>query len=177
LADYAAGPVGPNDKSEIVFVGQNNEFGCPILLVLDPLHMGGCSPQSPASAFAGKEKGTELYYLRFPNNEIDRLRIPRGTFNSIKLQANGHFLLQTRSQLRLDFDASFRSPQIIPTDAFLMAFNNAYKENQIDHPFERQAFIAAYSKQILYFDGRDWVPHPAMSNPDPSSPSLTRRPH
>ncbi len=177
LPDYASGPVRPNGKSDIVFVGQNNEFGCPILLVLDPLQMRGCSPQSPASAFAAKEKGTERYYIRFPNTEIDRLRIPRGTFNFIKLQANGHFLLQTRSQLRLDFEASFQSPQIIPTDAFLMAFDKAYREKQIDHPFERQSFLSAYSQQILYFDGQSWVSHPTMSHPSPPPQPIPGVPH
>jgi hypothetical protein len=173
LPDYAMGPVGPKGKSEIVFVGQNNEFGCPILLVLDPLQMRGCSPQSPASAFAGKEKGTERCYIRFPNTEIDRLRMPRGTLSFIKLQANGHFLLQTRSQLRVDFDPSFQSPQIIPTDNFSMAFDKAYNEKLIDHPFERKAFSAAYLAQIRYFDGRSWVSHPAQA---PAAPAAQPRP-
>jgi hypothetical protein len=176
LADFSLTPVDKNGRSQLVFVGQNNEYDCPTLVVLDPLHMRGCSPQNPASAFAGMDKGTELCYIRFPNTEVDLLLSPRGEFSLIKTQGNGHYLLQTRGSLRLDFDPSFQSPQVIPTDRFVLDYMEAYRAKRIDSPFERQAFIAAYSRQIRYFDGRDWVSHPTMANPGPRPQSVPQRP-
>ncbi len=58
-----------------------------------------------------------------------------------------------------------------------MAFDKAYREKQIDHPFERKAFIDAYGRSILYFDGQAWVSHPAKVSPAPSSQPKPHRPH
>jgi hypothetical protein len=177
LADMTAGPAGSDGRFGIVLVGQNNEYGCPILLVLDPLDMGGCSPQSTAWEFAGLPEGRERFYLRFPNNALDLSRSPRGSFMTIRTQVNGHCLLETPAGLRIDIDPAFQSAQFIPTDIFLVAYAAAYREHRLDAPFDARAFAVSGPGAILYREGPNWVPRPALSHPIPAAPSPLRQPH
>jgi hypothetical protein len=152
-------------KPEIVLVGQNNEYGGPAIVVLDPADMRGASPQSPAAKFAGLPEGTEKFYAVFPSMEIDKARSARGSFASIRHICNGHFFVQTTSLLRIDLAPGLHPPQVVLTDQFIVAYREAARAKLVPADIDRPSFIRDYLGQIRFFSRGEWVARPALSHP------------
>jgi hypothetical protein len=77
IADFAFADFDRDFKPELLLAGQNDEYGQPCFILLEPERMAGSSPQGEDFRFADTPPGQEIVYLLLPLSPLESLRGPR----------------------------------------------------------------------------------------------------
>ena len=166
--DFACADLNADGRPEIILAGANNGYSQPFLAVLEARDLRGASPQDSRSMFSSLGEGSERYYLRFANTELDLLAGPRAWLHQVRMMSNKHLTVETAvSFIRYDFDEALNPPQIIQADRGKKAYLEALQTGKIKRPYDEKAIVAEAAQRLLYYDGssKSWVGRPAMANP------------
>jgi len=154
-----------NGTKEILLTGENNEYKCGVLVLLDPFKMFGASPQSnPYYTMENAQTGGELAYLKFPTthfqdeqyrdkalllgineNKIIRIALANypETINGIN---NGLVLYHLNRELQIQF---------IDLSDFYYTSYEKYFPDQPKLKYNDPELINHFRK-IEYWDGKGW---------------------
>ena len=161
---------------EVIIGGQNNGFDKACLVVLDPRHFEGTSPQEGVSRgyrFLDLPPGKEKYYLLFPQSILCALFETRNFVREIHLLENEkklEVIVQEYADviaggkdylLHYVLDYQMRVLECIPQDYYLSKLKEL-KTLKIISDVTRED-IDRYKNQVLYWDGRRWTGKPAMN--------------
>ena len=155
---------------EIIAGGENNEYQAAFLVVLDPRHMQGASPQDPRGNYYSDEPGPgrEKYYLRFPLSVFHTGRV-RDTIYELGIQPgmiqahlyNENVFQRQKPMLwcglyEYEFDYRLQCTAVKFTDSFLDQHETIFGKPL---PAGEEARVRA----IQYWDGAEWTDKPAMN--------------
>ncbi|MGD9347784.1 MAG: VCBS repeat-containing protein [Candidatus Aminicenantes bacterium] len=164
ISDVEITDLNGDGKEEVVVSGCNNEYGKACLIVFDSDQVKGCSPQHPDYRCSELEDGMEKYYILFPRTEIDILESPVESIRTLeKLRNNRLSLRTTHSQIIYELDQNLILMDIRFSHAFEMKHKEALLEGRIRRTLDNE-HRRLCEEGILYFNGKEWVPEPTMTN-------------
>jgi len=156
---------------EIVALGQNNEYRCAVIVVLNPYELEYVSPQILGGEYYNREfpMGREIYYMRLPKSDIHFLLAGRDAAYEIVdhgetfqiAVANGKVspdkILAYSNILYFFMDRDFRMKEITVSD------NYHEKVFELTGKQVDKRSVENRLKKILYYDGERWVTQPTMT--------------
>ena len=165
LVDLQFLDLNGNGKKEILTAGMNNEYKCPVLVVFDVGRIEGASPQENNEYTCSACKpGTEMYYLRFPRTDVDRLDFLMDCIWRIDIFKNGRVSLMThRSNIFYELDYDLKPVDVRLSNSFEQAHRKAVREGRISSVLNND-YIEALKDGVRYFDGQEWVSEPSMNS-------------
>lgn len=140
LTDYEFIDLDDDNQYEIILAGGNNEWNTPVCLVLDPARMNGASAQQDQEyILQGMEKGRELYYLRFPRNEVGSLSAFNNSFCQVSLLAEENKIVLTSqvSAVIYTLDYKLQLEKIVLTHGFKRDHQKLLSEGRISSSLEK----------------------------------------
>jgi len=155
---------------EIITGGENNETHGAVLAILDPRNMWGSSPQDSTKSYFTNSvpRGSEKYYIRFPNSPFFRGRIS-DTITRIRCYEDKFIVVIAN-------EAMFkRKKNVYECGMFEYTFDfqlNLIKFQYSDPFFDQYTDIfsttptqetVSYMKRIKYWDGDNWVEKAVMN--------------
>ncbi|MCK5004859.1 MAG: hypothetical protein KAS21_07215 [Candidatus Aminicenantes bacterium] len=165
IADYAFHDLNNDGIKEVILAGMNNEYNKGCLTILNSDKISGFSPQLKDNyKYRNWIKGSEKYYLLLPRTIIDKMSPSRTYANNIIVLKNGSLSIKMwPSGVYFEFDNNFNILSVNLSDAFM----NKMKTTQefIKNEFSAEEYVNDIKKGIQYFNGKEWVPEPASSNP------------
>ncbi|MBI2429949.1 MAG: hypothetical protein HYV29_14365 [Ignavibacteriales bacterium] len=160
---------------KIVATGVNNGFHSAVTLLLDPRRLSGQSPSTPELQLHGIGKGTEEYYVTFP--QIGPKQFISRPYNYATVVITGDKLLvyvyeelerQNHGVAVVQFDQSLRYINLSPHDNFVGFITKKRSEGytKLSEPLE---YFVHYKDSIRYWNGekfvRDLVPANSLHPP------------
>lgn len=166
LIDFATSDLNDDGVKELYVVGMNNEYKKGCLIIFDPSNIRGGSPQNNSRQICkGLEKGTEKYYLTFPRTDFDMIKTEMEAIGLIDILKNKELSLEAAtSRIIFKLDTSIKLSSIILGNAFKTMYSASYRKGELNGVLDQQ-HIKHVLKNILYYNGKNWVSDPSMSNP------------
>ena len=165
FSDYAFVDLNEDGKKEMVAIGLNNEFGKGCLVVFDPTEIKGGSPQSGYYKCKELEPGSEKYYILFPRTDVDIDKYPVESGITIDVLKN-HRLSVLTSISRILYELNYKLE--LQDVRFSHKFEQMHKEARLKGEIKselNEEYRSNLVEGLLYYDGKNWVSKPAMSNP------------
>ena len=164
LVDLRFVDLNGDGKKEILAAGMNNECKCPVLVVFDAGRIEGASPQEKDEYTCSACKpGTEMYYLRFPRTDVDRLDFLMDCIWRIDIFKNGRVSLMThQSNIFYELDYDIKPVDVRLSNSFEQAHRKAVGEGLISSELD-DAYKKALLESVRYFDGINWVSEPSVN--------------
>ncbi len=166
LSDFVAKDLNGDGIKELIVVGQNNESRKGCVFVLDPLNIEGGSPQKdPYTTSAALKTGTEKCYLLLPRTEVDLLINITEAAVKINILRNNLFeIVAGQSYINFYFNYKLEPKNIILSHTFHNLHSEYLRKGQVDSIQDEQSFIQNLLNNVLYWNGKQWVNKPSMSN-------------
>lgn len=165
LIDFTCLDLNLNGRIEIVVVGMNNEYRKGCLIVLDPLHLKGGSPQKNDFYKSDSlDAGSEIYYILFPRTDVDKLKYHVECVSQINVLQNQRLSsLLKRSNIYYEFDYNLRILDVRTSHMFEQLHKEARKKNEINSEINEE-YLNKLARDLLYYDGKDWVSQPTKTS-------------
>ncbi len=164
ISDFDCADLNRDGKKEILAVGMNNEHEAGCLVVFDCSRVHGSSPQK-ANNFSCQslEPGTEREYILFPRTDVDILESVNESMESLDVLKDDRIIVRAHmSKILYDFDYNLVLQEARNTHYFENKYRKAAAEGKIKSALTDEYF-ARLGRGLLYWNGRDWVNHPAVS--------------
>jgi hypothetical protein len=155
---------------KIVASGVNNGFHSAVALLLDPRRLSGQSPSTPEFQLHGIGKGTEEYYVTFP--QIGPKQFISRPYNYATVVITGDKLLvyvyeelerQNYGVAVLQFDQSLHYIDLSPHDNFV-GFIKKKRSEGIANLSEPSEYYTHYRDGIRYWNGEKFVSNLVPAN-------------
>jgi len=163
-----------NNVKELIVAGLNNEYDHGIVMVLDPFHSFGSSPQEK-HYYKNQEysSGTEIYYMRFPSTHYQS-KEHRDKVDHFMINQQHRLLLKLYPSAYRKEDGEFSGP-------VYYIFNQQMELNFVDlsdeyyHLYEKyypdrpklpynDPDILNHFRQVEYWTGSDWTTTPTVNS-------------
>ena len=162
INDYHFCDVDQDGQDDIILAGANREFRKPCMVVLDPHHMNGSSPQNENEyRYAWNTLYPEKHYLLFPSKAYDLIGHQQRAIQRISLtdSASSWIVLENVITFRLDFrlelsDVGFNM-------RFLADYKDAERKGSIPDDFDLEKSI--FEEGIAYHNGQEWAQTSTMN--------------
>lgn len=166
LTNYEIVDLNQDNQQELLITGMNNEYNKAALIIFNPSDISGSSPQqSKEYKFSRYSSGSELFYILLPRTDVDSVDFSRESSNLIDIFKNKRISVQVRiSRILFEFDFSLAIKEIHPSDIFRRKHQQLKDQGKIDSELDDEYF-ERLKEGLLYYDGKQWVSHPAMRNP------------
>jgi hypothetical protein len=146
---------------EVILGGTNNEVKAACLVVFNPFNLNGCSPQQTENyRLRGFPRGTELYYIRFPRTDVDKVLNTVETVDRLKILKNNRIQVRMQNSLLFyELDFQLKCLPIRSTNSFIQQHNQKVREGVISSTLDEQ-YLNRIRENILYYDGVTWSTTP-----------------
>jgi len=169
-----------NGKMEIVLLGKNDvndmkmkDF--PIMIILDPEKLFGIEESSVTSGFGYSQTNSELYYIRFPETDMEKSLKVKTYANNITndnaaiLQINVSGSNHEPNSNFIGFDYIFNKKDMSVIDVkFVSETERTHKklknEGRIKSTFN-QEYLKNLKTRVEYWNGNQWVKLPVKISP------------
>ena len=164
FSDFDCADLNKDGKKEIIAAGMNNEQEAGCLVVFDCSRVRGGSPQKVDKFFCPNlEPGTEKEYVLFPRTDIDILESINESMESLDVLKDDRIIVRARvSKILYDFDYNLVLQEARNSHNFENKYRKAASEGKIKGVLTDDYF-AKLGRGLLYWNGKDWVKHPAVS--------------
>ena len=166
LAHYNLVDLNNDGTKEMVLVGMNNEYKKGCLIVFDLNNIKGSSPQSKDNyKCSSLEPGSEKFYILFPRTDVDMRNTE--TEAMILIEPLNNQRLSVKSQvgkIYFELDFNFVLLAINFSDDFRQLHKQLFEEKKISSKLDSN-YEMDLLKGLLYFDSKNWIAKPSMSNP------------
>lgn len=162
LIDMAAADINSDGRPELLVVGTNNEYGNACLIAFDPRHIRGGSPQMDEKYICRDlEPGTELVHMLFPRTAVDLAEFPeRESMRLINIMADGRIKTMTiHGCLHFELDRTLAIEAVKPTAVYQQKYGQLLREGRLGAG-EGDGDLSSLKDQALYWNGKQWTPHP-----------------
>ena len=160
LNDLAFPDLDGDGREEMIVAGVNNEYG-PCLIVFDPAHVAGCSPQTGEFRSDTLPAGSEKYYVRFPRTDVSlALGDIVEDFRHLGVTGNKRLMAYTSYGLIYELDFGLRCLSVDCGHGYMMKHNELRAAGKIQSSLDDAAYRETYRKDVRYWDGRAWVAEP-----------------
>ncbi|MFO7889572.1 MAG: hypothetical protein R6V04_04460 [bacterium] len=157
---------------ELFALGQNNEYCCAVLAVLEPFEMQGASPQTVGSKYYTDTvpPGNELYYIRFPQSDIHFLLgandqcyqiIDEG--ERLQLAIGNSHVTETRSKFWNINILYYFLGRDLSCKEITISNQYKYKVYQLTGKKIDEQSLKNRLQNLLYYDGEKWVNTPTKT--------------
>lgn len=166
LADFVAKDLNGDGIKELIVVGQNTEYFRACVIVFDPFNMEGGSPQKePYFSSRELKTGTEKFYLLLPRTEADLLKSLTESAVVIHILGNDLFKIRLgQSSIYFYINHKFEPTNIVLGHRFEKLHLEYFREGKVEKIQDVQSFIQNLLNNVLYWNGKQWVNKPSMSN-------------
>ena len=157
-------------REELIVVGVNKEYRSGCLVVLDPLRMGGSSPQTGKFACEGLGPGTELFYVVTPPSDVaEALGLYWADLVHLGITENRRIRATSTLGLNYEFGFDLKPLQVTPADGFKSLHRKLAAEGKISSVLDD-----AYMRGILG-DVRYWNGSALTAEPSPNTAGAASR--
>ena len=164
LHEYITANLDGDDKEELIVGGMNNEYDKACLVVFDPSHIQGSSPQKKAYYTCEElAQGSEKYYVLFPKTDLclayDHIEALAtiNVLNNQRLSVMNHICC-----LYFELNFNMEIQDVRTSDDFEVMHKNAVAEGKITSELN-QEYLDNIGRGLLYYDGENWVSEPTMN--------------
>jgi hypothetical protein len=162
LRELAYQDIDGDGREELIVVGVNNEYRGGCLIVFDTGNIRGASPQTGDFACAGKEPGSELYYVTAPYTDVSAAG---GYwvlgFKNVDIIEDTKWIRATSVEgLIVEFDFNLNALQVSWGHGFISAHEDGVKAGKITTVLDdsyRQMILAG----IRYWNGAAFTAEPS----------------
>lgn len=163
--DYEFIDLDGDGRKEIVLAGMNNEWRARCCAVIDPGVMKGASHQvDPEYTCRSLERGTEKFYLVFPNSRLDEQTTPFHTMNLLTFSDKDRRLTLTTDFPPMIFELNYglELVALTLTHSFKSAYQ-AWTPEEYPRPGLKEIRREILEKGIRYLSGEEWGSVPAVN--------------
>lgn len=156
LNDISFQDLDGDGREEMIVSGVNNQYGgC--LIVFDPRHVEGCSPQSGEFRADALPQGSEKYYLLFPRTDLSLARgdIVEG-LDHFGITSNKHIEAETVYDLIFELGFDLRCLYVDWGHSFMIKHNELRAKGKIRSALDN-AYRESLKNGIRYWDGSRFV--------------------
>ncbi|MCJ7582913.1 MAG: VCBS repeat-containing protein [Candidatus Aminicenantes bacterium] len=166
LQDFVFFDLNGDGEKELIVSGMNNEYRKGCLVVFDPSNINGGSYQEEEYTKSEKlEKGTEKYYILFPQTDIAITNSWYGNIRIMNFLNNGVLELEEYGTvLFYHLNYNLEVINILDGHRFQELHAEAKRAGIISSVLNSD-YIKNLLENVLYWNGSTWVHEPAMSNP------------
>lgn len=166
LNDFVLIDINEDEKKELIVSGMNNEYKKGCLVVFDPSNInGGSFQEKPYTKSEELDKGTEKYYILFPRTDIEIANSWYGNIQIINFLNSGVIQLrEPYNNLLFQLNHNFEVINIVDSHKFQRLHAEAKRAGLISSVLNSE-YLENLLKNVLYWNGNEWVSEPAMSNP------------
>jgi hypothetical protein len=150
-------------KKGVVLCGRNDEINAGVIAVLDPSKIVGKTQATISEGYASEKSEAELYYIRFPKTELDKLsnfkpRVACPVWES----KDGYIFSYANPEgesfnysIDYSFGKDFRLQSVLPTDSERRLEARLVAEGKLSHPL-RAKYWKELQNRVYYWDGMTW---------------------
>ncbi len=157
LNDLAIQDIDGDGKDELIVSGVNNEYGgC--IIVLDPAHVSGCSPQTGEFRSDTLPAGSEKYYVRFPRSDVSLALgdIVEG-LQHVGVTRNRHITAYNDHGVIYELDFKLRCLSVEFGHGYMMRHNELRAEGRIHSSRDDPAYKEMFRAGVSYWNGSAWA--------------------
>ena len=160
LTDLSFWDINGDGREELIVCGVNNEYRGGCLMVFDPRHISGASPQSGEFFCKGLGPGSMLYYITTPYTEVSRAHGDRvDGLREVDVTGNAWIRSMAGNGLIYEFDFGLRCIQASWGNSFAMSYDELRRSGAVTSELGR-AYSDELRDGIRYFDGTAWTAVP-----------------
>lgn len=165
ISEFLCEDLDNDGSKEIILAAMNNEYRKGSLIVLDSRRIEGSSPQTGAFRCESLPRGTEKYHILFPRTDADRCYYDYEMTLQVNLLKNKRLsALTSLSELYFEFNFELELLNIRLTHSFNRLYEKAVRECGIKDIKDEEEYKDSLEKEILYYDGKNWVSNPTMTS-------------
>jgi hypothetical protein len=171
LGDYQVVDLNRDEVPELLLAGRNDDYGRPCLIALDLRRMRGASPASGDSLVAGKEPGTELFYVLFPLSAYDELFRPEARADRVNLLAGERLdIVASPSGILFELDFEFNFLTVVLSHGFERRHEDEFRAGRLRERYDEPRIWRDLAAGLGWYDRRAgaWSKTRTMSNPWPA---------
>jgi hypothetical protein len=157
LKDVKFEDLDGDGREEMLVAGINNQYGgC--LIVFDPGHVGGGSPQTGAFKADDLAPGSELSYVLLPRTDVSLAlgEIVQGLIQ-LGVANNKHIRVADTNGMFFEFSFDLRCLEIDWGHGFMMKHNELLEAGRIRSHLD-DAYRESLKKGVRYWNGSEWLP-------------------
>lgn len=162
---FAHTDVDGDGIQELLFAGENSQFGRGCLAVVDPRRIEGQGPAPEGFITQEVGAGTEKYYILFPATDLEKfwtispnkpVVLKIGTDGFIEVQVDEEVKEAGGGAIHYYFDSSLRCVKVRVSDGFASVYKRLENEGKVSRKLDEQ-YVEDLRKQVLYWDGERFV--------------------
>ncbi|MCG2815046.1 MAG: hypothetical protein L6425_03795 [Candidatus Aminicenantes bacterium] len=167
FSDFTAVDLNGDGIKELLIGAQNNGYKKACLIVLDPYNMNGGSPQlgDAYTTSPELERGTEKYYILFPNTDVELIKFPFTGIGIIRRPQSDQIKIESTINIIFVMNHQFECLSVVLGHFFRKHHDEMKRQGQISSDYTDPAYTQKILGGILYFNGTAFVSTPTMSNP------------
>ena len=160
LTDLTFWDINGDGRDELIVCGVNNEYRGGCLMVFDPRHISGASPQSGEFFCKGLGPGSMLYYVTTPYADVSRANGDRvDGLREVDVTENAWIRSMAGNGLIYEFDFGLRCVQASWGNSFAMSHDDLRRSGAVSSELG-PAYADDLKRGIRYWDGQAWTAEP-----------------